>query len=237
MKKTFFILSFITVLSGNSQVLQVDNSLTPQQLVEDILSGTGVQVSNVVFNGDNTQFGSFNGVGTNIGFNSGIILNSGNIQNAIGPNNIGSAGNSAGGGGDNDLSQIVNGDQINDAAILEFDFIPIDDTIIFNFVFASEEYLEWVGSFNDVFGFFISGPGINGPYSNAAENIALIPGTTNPVSINNVNDATNSSFYVNNEDPPGPSIQYDGFTIPMQAVRQVQCGQTYHLKFAILGCF
>ena len=39
----------------------------------------------------------------------------------------------------------------NDAAVLEFDFIPTSDSISFKYVFGSEEYLEWVNSFNDAF--------------------------------------------------------------------------------------
>ncbi|MGV3630129.1 MAG: choice-of-anchor L domain-containing protein [Bacteroidota bacterium] len=234
MRKTL-LLSLLFFLSlGAKAQLTVDNSLTPDQLVQNILAGSGVQVSNVTFTGALIQIGSFNGQNSNIGFGSGIILSSGDISTAIGPNDQGGAGGSAGGETDPDLEEIVDPNGSFDAAILEFDFIPISDTIKFNYVFASEEYMEYVNSgVNDAFGFFISGPGINGPFTNNAENIALIPGTTTPVTIDNLNDDSFDQFYVNNEDIPGETVQYDGFSVPLQAIFPVQCGQTYHLKLAI----
>jgi hypothetical protein len=142
--------------------------------------------------------------------------------------------------GDPDLD-LISTFATNDAAVLEFDFVPTGDSLSFNFVFASEEYLEWVGTpYNDVFGFFLSGPGISGPYSGNAANIALIPGTSLPVSIANVNNVNNSTYYVDNGDgftPPyntDPTyIQFDGFTTVLQANAIVQCGQVYHIKLAV----
>lgn len=234
MRKTLLLsLLFFSSLGVEAQ-LTVDNSLTPQQLVQNILAGSGVQVSNITFTGEIVQIGSFNGQNSNIGFASGVLLTSGDINVAVGPNDLGGDGFAAGGNSDPDLDQIVDPNGSFDAAILEFDFIPISDTIKFNYVFASEEYLEYVNSgVNDAFGFFISGPGINGPFTNNAENIALIPGTTTPVTIDNLNDQSFSQFYINNEEPPGQTIQYDGFSVPLQAIYQVVCGQTYHLKLAI----
>src|SRR5690606_35828975 len=115
------------------------------------------------------------------------------------------------------------------------------DEVSFNYVFGSEEYLEFVGmGYNDVFGFFLSGPGITGPYSNNAINMALVPGTPTPVAIDNVNATLNAAYYVDNGDgyssPQNSSaqyIQFDGFTVPLTASAQVQCGQTYHLKIAV----
>jgi len=105
-------------------------------------------------------------------------------------------------------------------------------------VFGSEEYLEWVGGgFNDVFGFFISGPGITGTFSGGSANIALVPSTTIPISIDTVNNVSNSAYYVNNGTGATPlvngTIQYDGFTTVIHALANVQCGQTYHIKLAI----
>jgi gliding motility-associated-like protein len=141
-------------------------------------------------------------------------------------------------GGFNLLSQAIQGTQTYNAAILEFDFIPYADTIRFKYVFGSDEYPEFAPpnntTYNDVFGFFISGPGITG-----FQNIAKLPNGA-VVSINNVNTITNPFYFVNNGDgntaPYNQSpqyIQYDGFTKVLEAVSQVQCGQTYHLILAI----
>ncbi|MEM9023126.1 MAG: choice-of-anchor L domain-containing protein, partial [Bacteroidota bacterium] len=143
--------------------------------------------------------------------------------------------------GDSDLVTLA-GVNTNDAAILFFDFIPSSDTVKFNYVFASEEYPEFVNQgVNDVFGFFISGPGINGPFANNAENIALIPGTVTPVSIDDVNPGLNSQFYVSNganangsgDTINNPDVQYDGFTVVLQAVAEVVPCDTYNIRLAI----
>jgi hypothetical protein len=141
-------------------------------------------------------------------------------------------------GGFNLLTQAIQGTQTYNAAILEFDFIPYADTVRFKYVFGSDEYPEFAPpnntTYNDVFGFFISGPGITG-----FQNIAKLPNGA-VVSINNVNTITNPFYFVNNGDgntaPYNQSpqyIQYDGFTKVLEAISQVQCGQTYHLILAI----
>lgn len=234
MKIAFLLTLLLSLGQSLSAQLVVDNSLTPSQLVQNILAGTGVTISNVTFNGQAVQIGSFNGTASNIGFNGGIILSTGDIVEAIGPNDSGGGAGGLGGPGDPDMDVIVDPNGSNDAAVLEFDFVPVADTISFNYVFASEEYMEWVNSgVNDAFGFFISGPGINGPFSNNSENIAIIPGTTTPVTIDNVNLNSFNQFYFDNENPAGQSVQFDGFTTPLTAISAVQCGQVYHLKLAI----
>ncbi len=233
----------------------LNTNLNAQTAVQNILLGPGITASNITFNGlPGTQFSSqlagYNGVNCNIGSSGGIVLTTGACTNVFGPNNVGGSTQACVGppcgGGDADLlqaAQLTNPgtNSINDGAVLEFDFIPTGDSLKFEFIFASEEYLEFVGSgFNDVFGFFLSGPGINGPYSNSAENIALVPGTATPVTINSVNDVSNSAYYIVNgtgADAPYNSsptyIQYDGFTVKMMALAGVTCGLTYHIKIAI----
>jgi gliding motility-associated-like protein len=232
--KTLFLIPFLLFNSFFFSQLTVSNTLTPQQLVENVLAGLGVVISNVTYTGSTNAIGSFNGAASNIGFSGGVILSTGNITTAIGPNNSGGEGDNLGEPSDADIDDIVSPNGSFDASVLEFDFVPISDTVVFNYVFASEEYMEWVNSgVNDAFGFFISGPGINGPFSNNSTNIALIPGTTQFVTIDNVNANSNNQFYFNNESPVGQSVQYDGFTVPLQAISQVICGETYHLKIAI----
>lgn len=241
-----------------SAQLTVNNALTPQQIVQTVLLGPGVTASNITFQGDPDQLGTFNGSASNIGMGAGMIMATGSINVAPGPNNAG--GLTLGGGnwgvGDPDLDSIVAilpvPGTTHDRAVLEFDFVPTGDSLAFNFILASEEYDEYVcGTVTDVFAFFLSGPGINGPFSNNAVNIALVPGTNVPVAINTVNIgvpgglfppdncdafdpnwAANSIYYVQNN-PIGITVQYDGFTVVLSAQAQVQCGQVYHIKLAI----
>jgi len=107
--------------------------------------------------------------------------------------------------------------------------VPTGDSLAFRFVFGSEEYPEYVNSINDVFGFFISGPGITGPYQNNAKNIALIPATNNPVSINSVNAGSNNTWYTANHNGQH-NVQPDGFTKVLTARANVICGETYQIK-------
>lgn len=255
--KKIILISYLSVsLLFFGQVLQVNNTLTPEQLVQNILAGSGVQISNVTFNGlagttVDQQCGDFDGTGTNVGILSGLIMASGNIDLAPGPNDQGgaSSGSATIVVSDPDLDAIST-NNLNDVAVLEFDFIPIGDTISFKYVFASEEYNEYVCSgYNDVFGFFISGPGINGPYSNNAENIAIIPGTNTAVAINTVNlgeagssgsastceaiDPNWESYNIYYNNNTNDFVQYDGMTQVLTAISPVQCGQTYHIKLAI----
>ncbi|HNS41796.1 MAG TPA: choice-of-anchor L domain-containing protein [Taishania sp.] len=232
-----------------------------QQFVQNNLIGSGITISNVTFVGANRQMGSFNATNTVLGtvqnMNTGIILSTGMAETAIGPNDVpyachapytapypsepgGYIGNTT---NDPDLSDLV-GSNIKDKAILEFDFVPTGPTIEFKYIFGSEEYPEFVNDFNDAFGFFLSGPGITGPYSNNSINLAIVPGTSDPVTINTVNSTVNSSYYVYNGDNGSGNtvapyknqnqyIQYDGYTTTLTATANVQCGQTYHIKIAI----
>jgi len=242
MKKITLTVILLFSLITNAQ-LNVNNTLySPADLVLSKLIGPGVSVSNVRYNNsipnaliNNNQVGFYStGVTpTNLGLTSGMIMTNGSATGAIGPNNAG--GNTTPSNtpmnGDPDLSQIA-ALSINNICIIEFDFIPLGPEVKFEYVFGSEEYPEYVGSaFNDVFGFFLSGPGITGPFSNGAKNIALIPNSTTPISINNVNAGSNSAYYVSNAG--GATIQYDGFTTVLTAKSEVQCGQTYHIKLAL----
>ena len=166
-------------MPGLKAQLQVSPILSPDQMV-DILVGTGITYSNVQYTSYNQASGKFWGE-TNIGMEEGIILTSGKAVNAIGPNSSGSTGYDNSGPSDPDLYQMANY-SIEDACILEFDFVPQDNQMRFKYVFASEEYPEFVGGiYNDAFGFFISGPGISGDFSNNSDNIAKIPLTNPPV--------------------------------------------------------
>lgn len=202
--------------------------------------GTGVTVSNIVYNGSPTAIGKFVGTNTNLGIDSGIVITTGMISGLDGPegpNGQSNAGVELNTPGTTLFSTIISG-VTYDAATLEFDFIPSSDTVRFKYVFGSEEYPEFAppnnADYNDIFGFFISGPGIVGQ-----QNIAKLSNGA-LVSINNINAITNPSFFIDNGDglsaPQNASssyIQYDGFTKVLEAISKVQCGQTYHLVIAI----
>ena len=239
------VILFLISSIGNAQLI-VDNNVNATDGVQNVLLGGGVTATNITFSGVNEQIGSFNCSTCNLNIASGLVMGSGNVSGAIGPNTSGSTINTPASGfgfSDPDLAEL-SGFSLNDAAVLEFDFVPTGDSLAFNFVFGSDEYPEFAnGSFNDAFGFFLSGPGISGPYLNNAANIALIPNTTIPVTINNLNNGTNNTgpceycqYYVNNPNSfssPATAIQCDGFTTVLTAYAQVTCGETYHIKLAI----
>lgn len=244
----------LTLLAGlacaTSQAqLVVSEAMTPTQLVENVLLGGGVTVSNVRYNGmaapatPQDGSGSFTlAGGDGLGLDAGVILASGYASSAEGPASNQSSDQSSENGDDPDLEAIVNG-PITDHAILEFDFVPTGDTLRFRYVFGSEEYPEFVCQYNDAFGFFLSGPGISGPFLGGAVNIAVLPDGVTPVTIDNVNyglnndpqdpscPAANPDYYVNNEF--GTAVAYDGLTTVLTAFALVQCGQQYHIKLAI----
>jgi gliding motility-associated-like protein len=233
-----------------------DGAITPEEAVE-ILLGSGVDAFNITFSGDMNQIGSYECTDCGIGIPNGVVLASGSVDVVSGPNNSGSQTTGGGNFGisDPDLD-ILSTFGTNDAVVLEFDFIPQGDSIKFNYVFGSEEYNEYVcGTVNDAFGFFLSGPGIAGGqgFQNDAINLAIIPGTDIPVTINTVNLGVsgtngtpsncesvspdwdqNSEFYVDNDNNNDPNTtQLDGHTVILEASAQVVCNEVYHIKIAI----
>lgn len=238
-----------SILNSPNQLLLtalgIQQGVSGNILVKDVLvGGNCFDITNVTTQGQASQLSVFTNGQTNIGFEAGVILTTGPGTLAVGPNNSDNAGGGVGGvTPDADLATLTTS-TLYDRASLEFDFIPTQSIVTFRFAYASEEYCEKVGNpIHDVFGFFISGPGISG----GQQNIALIPTTTTPVNINTVNHLINSGFYTNNQPASSanlcgqtPSsaaatteVQYDGFTRAFTAIANVQPGQTYHLKLAI----
>jgi len=233
------LLAAITCIAwqGLQAQLSVDINMAPEQMVQNLV-GNGVQISNVTVTACDSTFGYYQSVGTEIGTSQGLLLTTGKARYAIGPNNsIGNCSTSAGTCDQFDNgcpgSTLLNQAQnriTRDATQIEFDIIPQGDSLKFKYTFASEEYNEWVGSlFNDVFGFYISGPGIG-----TDVNIALIPTTGQVVAINTINSLNNQAFFYNNQNPLGQLIQYDGFTRNLIArVGGLTPCETYHLKLVI----
>jgi hypothetical protein len=209
--------------------------------VEDLLAsliGAGITYNDVSYTGligsGAASLGSFTGGTEIIGFEDGIILSSGYVSDVVGPNSDDAISRNLGLLGDSDLDALVPPYNTYDATVLEFDFIPTGDTLLFSYVFGSEEYNEYVNSqFNDVFAFFLNGV-----------NVALIPGTSIPVAINNVNNGnpfgtppvSYPEYYRNNDpDDPGATIdtQMDGMTVVFSVNAPVNPGVENHIKLAI----
>jgi large repetitive protein len=241
------------------------NAMSPAQLVQQAFITGCLTASNVKFgyyrninsvwtwqdhawvSPANRQMGYFQKATSTFPIDEGIILTTGIASSAMGPNNTGGKSDlMVIGASDPDLSTI-SGEDMNDAAILEFDFVPAGNTMEFKYMFSSEEYLEYVHtSFNDAFGFFLSGPGITGPYQNNAVNIAVLP-NGDPVTINTIHPAGiniadqpypshNEAYYLDN---PQPSVtyQFDGGTIVLTATYAVVPCQTYHIKLSVADAF
>lgn len=243
MKKILSSLSalLLFVLAANAQ-LAVNTTQTATQLAQ-ILAGSGVAVSNAALNCGANGAGSFtNGNTTNLGINSGIVLTTGNAT-SIPQAATAFASTDNSNTGDADLNLISNA-ATQDKCLLTFDIVPAGNSLSFQYVFGSEEYPEFVCSqFNDVFGFFVTGPNPGGGAYTTA-NIAFIPGTNTTVSINTVNSGTPGSgytaagcqslaysgFYVNNT---ASTIVYDGFTTVFTASIAVVPCATYSFKLAI----
>jgi gliding motility-associated-like protein len=263
----FIFISVIILISFPNSLLgqlTTNSAVTPADLVNNIV-GPGITVSNIKYTGAGTARGLFYKDNSNIGLDNGIILSTGRISNATGPNNDPRFGycnrryvtqNISGSPGDLDLDLIENCTQCTyDAAVLEFDFIPQSSPLTFKYVFASEEYPCYVCSpFNDVFAFLVTSlenDGLN--YNN--ENIALIPNTTIPVCINSINSGTAgydsigqryfsdcislnyNTYFVNNGDGStpalNPTVQFNGFTVPLAASIKVTPCKKYHIKLAV----
>jgi hypothetical protein len=183
--------------------------------------GSGITASGFIYTGGATASGTFSGgLSAGIDIDSGIILTTGDANLASGANNSNNAGSDNGAAGDAQLTALAGANTFN-ASVLEFDFTTNSSNAFLNFVFASEEYPEYVNAgFNDVFSFYLDG-----------NNIALVPGTSTPVAIDNVSPVTNSGFYHDNTG--GTGIQYDGFTNLITANSIGLSAGSHHIKIAI----
>lgn len=240
------------ITSVNAQIV-TDNTVTPVDAVHDHLKGQGVLINSVNFSGTGYQIGSYDAGSSSFPFMEGVLMATGDVALAEGPNtNVGMT-QGTGTGGDMDIEQLMDGGTGSavsyDAAILEMEFVALMDTFKLKYIFASEEWNEYIANtIVDGVGIFISGPGITGSYSspggypNGSQNIAVIPTTNQIVNVNTINNgATNTGpclncgFFVSNDATSATfaDIEFDGYTIPMIASIPVECGETYHVKIVI----
>ncbi len=229
MKKLLLLFTTIFFLHTGKAQLTITDSLSNLQIA-NLLEGIGVTITNLTVNCPSTAIGQFNGT-SEMSITNGIVLSTGSVDLIASPNNSSSTSHNYSNPGDSLLDSIAAPVITYDACLVEFDCLPTGDTLEFNFSFGSEEYMEYVsstpGGINDVFGVFLSGPGINGE-----ENIATLPNGI-PVSIFNVNANSNSTYYYNNEAPAGNFIQYDGFTTNLRGFAVVNPNLSYHVKVGI----
>ena len=239
--------------------LTVTNNATPQQLAQ-LLVPPWVTVTNATYTGAVVARGEFaGGNGCGLPIDSGVILSSGDINNAIGPNNNAGYGGNLYETNDADLDQLVGGGPTYDAAVLEFDVVSTNSfTLRFQYIFASEEYPEWITGYNDPMAIFVTTNRMGTNWLNSITNdIALVPGTSNvPVSVNNINGGfsiddviyyspANAQYYVDNCDPdnsaappytlasPAFNIQYDGMTVLLAAQTNLAANVLYHVKIGV----
>jgi len=243
--KLFFVLAafFLLSFSVNSQL--VLDTVEAQYLVAYNFFGADYEVSNVVVVGDPVAFAQFDGTNTNLGLNKGVMIATGDCSIGFGPNQE-----------SNESTDIVynhspgklifasNGvAPLKDVAYIEFDLVPFADSLVFKYVFASEEYKEFVGSsFNDVVGILIEGPGIQ-----SLEDLAVLP-NGDKVTIHNIHGPVsnqfgtfppeNSNYYVDNvpfvSNTDSTEIGYDGFTKETVArISNLQIGETYRITIGV----
>jgi hypothetical protein len=219
--------------AGPIVVQPLSSSNTPAQnaaiLVNALFAGTaGITVTGVTYTGAAVASGTFSGAQDIVGIDSGILLTSGNVANVPGPNTDSGATGDNGAPGDATLDSLIPGFTTFDASLLRLTFIPDGQTLQFSYVFGSEEYNEYANTaYNDVFGFFVNG-----------QNFALIPGTSTPVAINNLNNGNPGSsgvgpgpcehceFYRDNAQIGGLGLdtQLDGLTTVLSFVAPVNPG-------------
>ncbi|MES2701544.1 MAG: choice-of-anchor L domain-containing protein [Bacteroidota bacterium] len=236
--------ALVAMLSFNSSFSQlVVNPNQTALVLATKLAGPGISISSPTLTCPALANGKFVSTATPLGLDSGIILTTGRSINTAGVEAFLASTNN-GAPGDASLTALA-GAATHDACYLEFDLIPNGDTISFRYVFGSEEYINSVcGIYNDAFAFFISGPGIPG-----TQNMALIPGTTIPVTVNSINNgipggsysiatcnamgpgSPYTSYYSSNIG--GTQLTYRGYTMPMRAFHSVTPCSTYHLKMTI----
>jgi gliding motility-associated-like protein len=243
-RRLISIATTIVVSSTFSFGQAIDSTLTPNQYINNLV-GLGVSYGGVSFQGDAQAIGFFTGASGNLGFGSGIIMATGPVAEAVEPGFFGSLDADEALTDMPDLTNMVPPTCVfggaNDGSILEFTFVPQSTPVSFRYIFASDEYPNWVCSqYNDAFAFLISGPGIVG-----TQNLALVPGTNDPITISTINNGnvggsgsaanepcilTNSQYF--NSAPP-TDIYYNGFTEVLTAVADVIPCSTYTLRLLI----
>lgn len=237
MKKAALLL-LLTALSGYGQ-LQVDTGLSEEELIRDILVNSSCAATSNYTSFTGTDFGVngigyFNSNGARFQYREGIILSTGNVDDAAGPNDQIYTSGDADWPGDNDLRSATGTGNLFNASFIQFDFMPSTNSISFNFLFASEEYSDnFQCTFSDVFAFILTDS--NG----MSTNLAVVPGTETPVSATTIRPGIEDACEPANKDFFGglnganSGISFFGQTKSLIAFSEVNPGENYTIKLVI----
>lgn len=213
----------------NASKLPVDTKASAMDMAEAMFGG-GIKIVDADYNGANSASGIYsNGDSVSDALtpsDTGVILSTGRAKDIT--NSKGDVNDSSGTStmhwraGDDDLTEMA-GAQTFDAAVFEADFVPVGNTLTMQLTFASEEYLEYVGSgFNDAVGIFVNG-----------QPAELMVGD-GEITINNINDTSNSNLYVDNAASDDThNTEMDGFTVTLTVKAPVNPGEVNSIKIAI----
>uniref|UniRef100_UPI0025C32768 choice-of-anchor L domain-containing protein n=1 Tax=Lacinutrix sp. TaxID=1937692 RepID=UPI0025C32768 len=241
---------FITIIvEVLTPYIDVDiTNFTDQQLVEDVLIDSPCAVVSNIISSTGDDFGSVSGIGSftalqgAFAFEAGIILSSGSALDAEGPESGTQSGGGGGWPGDADLeAELGDGTNTNNASFIQFDFVPIANSISFDFVFASEEYGTFQCGFTDAFAFLLTDQ-----VTGITTNLALVPGTTDIVTVFTVRDtmwnnncpSANPAFFDSYYGAGGlPAINnptnFLGYTVAMTAFSNVTANNPYTIKLVV----
>jgi gliding motility-associated-like protein len=231
----------IFLLFSGPQVLaqlSVTNNNNALSLAQKIV-GNGITISNAFLNGGPYAAGTFSYSGAHLGLTNGIMLTTGTAASAANPGNYFCNVSNGSMQADPDITSISPQAKY-DVCILEFDFIPLCDTLKINYVFGSEEYPKAIyQTYNDVFAIFLTGPKPGGG-NYSAQNIATLPNGYTPVSIDSINagwpigtNASHFNYYVDNYSSANNDIAYNGYSVPITSKAALVTCSSYHLKIAI----
>ncbi|MEO1300590.1 MAG: choice-of-anchor L domain-containing protein [Cyanobacteria bacterium J06636_16] len=185
---------------------------------------TGLSGFTGTVDGSPEAFGTF--ADDPFGLGSGVVLSTGNVADLPGENT-----------GDLFTDSDLTTDLPSpvDEAILEINFEADEtvDQLFFQYVFGSEEFLEFGGSiFNDFFTLELNGT-----------NLALLNDTVgddNFVRVNNLVQSPTgprSTDYIDNPSGPGTLTKLDGYTRPLQSGSVGYCYRLlHHQQIAVVGC-
>lgn len=239
-------LSLIFINNAKSQYVSVDTSLSSQDLVDKFIGAqntscitvSNVSVSGQIFSGTDFSYGYFNKNGSAFEIDEGIILSTGRVSLASGPNDNLQSEYVSGWSGDQDLIETLTiaglpTDNILNATFLEFDFVSLQsDQISFDYMFLSEEYRQNNCRYSDAFAFLVK----KADDSERYRNIALVPGTNTPVTSLSINGATgceqNLDYFKGFNATQSPT-NFNGQTKVLKAVTTVEKGVKYHIKLVI----